>query len=345
LQDFYRFPQIQAIEYSQRRKYKLNRRDKRNRREKKNRKSNKAMLAVLALILCIVVIPVSYVYYQLGRVKTTPIPKGDEDLGIVRDEMKGRNSEVVNIALFGIDRRNESETGRSDSIMILTVDKRHKKIKLSSIMRDTYVNVKDYGKTKINHAYAYGGPQLAIRTINENFKMDITDFVMVDFEGLKGIIDTIGGVSIEVKDYELPGMRKVGIETPGRHNLSGDQALAYSRIRYQGNGDFERTDRQRTVMMEILNKVNSQGKSKFPGTVSKMLPFVETSFSTIDIMSLGTSIFTSGINKMDEQRFPVDGYGRGQLIGGIYYLVIDQEETTNQLHRYIYEDEKPKPKR
>ncbi len=147
-----------------------------------------------------------------------------------------------------------SERGRSDSIIILSIDYVHNKLKLSSVMRDTYVYVEGHGNTKINHAYAYGGPVLAIKTLNSNFDLNIKDFVAVDFEGFKKIIDILGGVEIEIKDYELPTMETVGIYEAGIYNLNGEQALAYSRIRKQGSGDYERTDRQRRVLEALFRK-------------------------------------------------------------------------------------------
>ena len=113
------------------------------------------------------------------------------------------SNEIINIAFFGVDRRAVNEASRSDSIMILSIDEMHKKIKMSSIMRDTYVEIKNHGQTKINHAYAYGGPQLAIRTLNENFNLDIRDYVTVDFFNFEKIIDAIGGVTIDVKQDEI----------------------------------------------------------------------------------------------------------------------------------------------
>lgn len=302
-----------------------------------------------------------YSYYQLSKVSTTIISKNNKDLGIkpvVLEKVKNKKlvegKDIINIAFFGVDRKYKNDPSRSDSIMILTIDELHKKIKMSSVMRDTYVDIKDHGKTKINHAYAYGGPQLAIRTLNENFNLDIKNFVTVDFYSLESIIDQLGGVSINVKSDEVSlinsYMREVAnlekqtfkpVTKIGIQNLDGKQAVAYSRIRYTAGGDYVRTERQRTVLSALLAKVQGAGKLEFPFIVEKLLPYTQTSMSSIDIMKLGTAIFTSGIKTLDQERFPVDSYSTGKTIGGVWYLVTDIKATTMQIHKYIYEDEKP----
>lgn len=135
-------------------------------------------------------------------------------------------------------------------------------------MRDSYVDIEGHGKTKLNHAYAYGGPELAIKTINSNFKLNIRDFVAVDFYGLENIIDTVGGVEIPVRSDEIKyinsymqGTAKVEnkavqeVQNPGLQNLNGMQAVAYARIRYTSGGDYERTERQRTILTAVMNKI------------------------------------------------------------------------------------------
>lgn len=112
------------------------------------------------------------------------------------------SSDIVNIALFGVDQRNNQEQVRSDSVMILSVDKKHNKIKIISLMRDTYVEIEGYGKTKLTHAYYYGGPQLAVKTINQNFGTNITEFATVNFQQMAAIIDAVGGVEIDISEAE-----------------------------------------------------------------------------------------------------------------------------------------------
>jgi len=134
-----------------------------NRKKKRN-------ITIVAVIFAIVLGIFLYGYSYLKDIKTVDITEDDEELGIKPENKENKDKGVINIALFGGDGRTDDDVSRSDAIMILSIDKTHKKVKLASIMRDTYVEVHGHGKTKINHAYAYGGPELAIRTINENFK-------------------------------------------------------------------------------------------------------------------------------------------------------------------------------
>lgn len=339
---------------------KHNRKDK-NRKGKKNGKGKKIALVVGLIFLFILTAGGTYGYLQLNKIKSAKLSKSDADLGIsneTQERLKNENADdVVNIALFGLDAREKNEASRSDSMIIVSVDKKHNKIKMSSLMRDSYVNVPGHGMTKLTHAYAYGGPQLAIKTINSNFALNIKDYASVDFYNLGKIIDSFGGVTIDIKKEEIPVLNmylhdmaaaeKVSIPDvtkSGSQNLSGLQAVAYTRIRYTNGGDFERTERQRTVLTALFNKIQEGGITKYPGFVSALLPYVETSMSKVDIIKLGTTVFTNGIKTLEQQRFPIDGYCNGKTIDGVWYLWTDIPSTTDQIHKYIFEDVKPTPK-
>ncbi|KRU25368.1 cell envelope-related transcriptional attenuator [Clostridium sporogenes] len=316
-------------------------------------KKKKWILSILAVIVLMSVVSALYVYSKLGSVKKVPISKDDKELKIDK-KAESYGDDVVNIAFFGLDRRKKEEPSRSDAVMILSLDKKHKKVKLSSIMRDSYVDIEGHGKTKLNHAYAYGGPELAIKTINSNFKLNIRDFVAVDFYGLENIIDTVGGVEIPVRSDEIKYINSYmqrtakvenktvqEVQNPGLQNLNGMQAVAYARIRYTSGGDYERTERQRTILTAIMNKIKKLGPTEFPKVVSVLLPNVESSLSSTEIMKMGTSAFALGIDNVEQQRFPLDNYCEGKLIEGIYYLLFNEEKTIDQMHKYIFEDIKP----
>ncbi|MHB9941082.1 LytR family transcriptional regulator [Clostridium sporogenes] len=316
-------------------------------------KKSKWILSIITIIVLVGVIGTVYVYSQLGKVKKVPIVKNDKDLKIDK-KVDQYGDDVINIAFFGLDRRKKDEPSRSDAIMIVSLDKRHKKVKVSSIMRDSYVDIEGHGKTKLNHAYAYGGPELAIQTINSTYKLNIRDFVSVDFYGLEKIIDAVGGVEIPVRSDEIKyintymqetakiqGKSVQEVQNPGTQSLDGMQAVAYARIRYTSGGDYERTERQRTVLTAIMNKIKKIGPTEFPGIVSVLLPNVESSLSSTEIMKMGTSVFSLGVDNVEQQRFPLDDYCDGKLIDGVYYLLFDKEKTVDQMHKYIFEDIKP----
>lgn len=325
---------------------------------KKKGKRKKIIISILIIIIAIFSGMGIYSYSLLNKVKTTELPKDNDSLGIKNEvvqqiQQEDPKQDIVNIALFGLDRRSKDEASRSDAIMVASIDKKHKKIKLSSVLRDTYVDVPGFGMTKITHAYAYGGPKLAIKTLNENFNLDIKDYVTVDFFSLEKIIDALGGVTIDVRQEELQYINSYMKETAniekekiptvtqaGKINLNGMQAVAYSRIRYIGN-DFERTERQRKVLTEMLNKIQEAGITKYPSLVSTLLPYVETSISKGDMLSMGASLLASGTKTIEQERFPVDGYWHDSMISGVYYLSADLKATTDQIHKYIYDDVMP----
>ncbi|GIM28290.1 LytR family transcriptional regulator [Clostridium polyendosporum] len=334
---------------------------KRAKHSRKNNKSNKKtkviVLTILFILIFIIGFGAFYTYNLLNKVNKTEISKSNDDLGIdnsVTEQFKDKEDDIINIAFFGVDQMNPGERGRSDSTMVLTIDTKTKKIKMTSIMRDSYVAIEGYGKDKLNHAYAFGGPQLAIKTLNQNYGLNIKDFVAVNFGELSKIIDELGGVDINIKDYEVkmvnayidsvadiikqPGKH---ISQPGLQTLSGVQAVAYTRIRYVGNGDFERTERQRTVLTALFNKIKNAGVANYPSMVNKLLPYVETSLSSINLIKIGTNALSTGVTNLEQERFPLDGYCTGATINGVWYLKFDEEATKEQMQKYIFEDVKP----
>jgi len=313
--------------------------------KKKNKGLKIGLLVVLGLILFIVGFGYAYVHSLLNSTNQDQISKTDEDLGIkvpvvetaaeastyYYDNVTG----ITNIALFGVDAE-MGKNGRSDTIMIVTVDKNTKKIKLTSIVRDSYVNIPDRGMDKINHAYAFGGAQLALKTINSNFNLDIRNYATVNFTTLPKIIDTIGGVKIKVTDAEATQI--AGLSSGGTYNLTGAQALDYSRIRYI-DSDFARSGRQRTVIEAIINKMLNSSVTSYPSILSKVLPMITTNMSSNDILGLATTVVTNGIRTIEQNRFPQDSLASGQTIKGIYYYVFKKDQTTDAMGRYIYLDE------
>ena len=181
------------------------------------------------LIFVLVGATVFYGNYLLNKIDKVEIDK--ENVGIteeVEEKLSQYDDKITNIALFGIDAE-DGGVGRSDSIIIATLDFHNKKLKLTSIMRDSYVDIDGYGTDKINHSYAFGGAELAIKTLNQNFNLNIEDFVAVNFTTMPKIIDKIGGITVDITSEEVSYIQ--GIESAGTYNLTGDQALDYSRIR------------------------------------------------------------------------------------------------------------------
>ena len=304
------------------------------------KKRNKIVLIVIGIIIGVFLISIGGVYIYGRHIynKVEKVEVDKEEVGIteeVEEKLSPYSDSIINIALFGVDSA-DATTGRSDSIIIATIDTTHKKLKLTSIMRDSYVNISGIGNDKINHAYAFGGAQLAIKTLNENFHLNIEDFVAVNFDSLPKIIDMIGGVTVDITNEEVSHIS--GINSAGTYNLTGAQALAYSRIRYATGGDYVRTERQRTILTKMFEKILNINAAQYSTLISQMLPMVQTSLDYSKILELGTEVLKMGVTTLEQERFPLDGYCQGEMINGVYYLTFNKVLTVEQLHNYIFED-------
>ncbi|WP_195244304.1 LCP family protein [Clostridium celatum] len=321
------------------------------------RKEIQITLLILSIVVGIIIIGLTavglYAGGLLNKVEEVKIEK--ENIGIkdeVEEKLKEYEGTIRNIALFGID-ADEGGIGRSDAIIIATLDTEHKKLKITSIMRDSYVDIEGYGKDKINHAYAYGGAELAMNTLNKNFDLNIEDFATVDFSSLPKIIDQLGGIDLNIDSEEMEfingyigdinnvnGTDASQITKPGIHHVNGTQAMAYCRIRYTSGDDYKRTERQREVLSQLFNKIMEMPVIEYPELLSELLPMVKTSLSSGEILELGNEVLKIGTNNIEEERFPIDGYCQGDYIDGVFYLTFDEETTINQMHEYIFEDYK-----
>ena len=280
--------------------------------EPRKRKRKNPWLVVLIVLLCLLLVLGALVgggYWWIHHTVDTNINSSDsytdEELDVTEKddivddivdanpevdpgEVEDKISNVQNIALFGIDQA-EGSVGRSDAMMILSVDKENGKIKMTSLARDSLVPIEGHGEEKLTHAWAYGHTRLALKTINQAFGMNITDYVYINFEEFMDVIDYIGGVRIHVnalelktlnytpdKDKKLPGV--------GEHQLNGRQALLYSRIRT--DSDKNRTSRQREVLIAMYEQVRKQSISKLPEMLKKVLRLCHTNMKSDTIMEL-----------------------------------------------------------
>lgn len=312
-------------------------------------------IVVIFIIVVMLLFSAFYLVYNkyLGDINSVKITEDDDELNISSELNNIKN--ITNIALFGIDTREKNYDGsRADTLMIATVDKKHNKLKLTSIMRDTYVSIPENKNDKINHSYAYGGPELTIKTINQNFDMNIKDYVTVNFTALEKIVEVVDGVEINVKSNEvdhlngildeldeLAGNKTKQIKSSGLQNLTGRQALAYCRIRYTGNGDYERTERQRAVLEKVVAKVlSNKSLPQALSLIEAISPYIETSLSKREMVGLATSVFTSGIREMEDTRLPLDDYSKTGTWDGVFYLKFNTlSDNVIHLHKFIYEDE------
>ncbi|MGN0614025.1 MAG: LCP family protein, partial [Porcipelethomonas sp.] len=246
------------------------------------------------------------------------------------------SSDVRNILLIGSDSRGE-DTGRSDSMILLSLNSSTDKINMVSLMRDTYVQVPGYGGCKLNAAYAYGGPELLMDTIEENFYIEVDDYISVNFLSFAGIVDAVGGVEVEVNADEAAAINvlldsKEGVslfgepepsdylDGAGTYELNGKQALCYARLRKVGNADFERTERQRTVLTGILKNL---GPSSIFSVIGEAIPNVSTNMSKLDMYLLSLRLpFLLGYD-IEQLRIPAENTYWDSMIDGQDVLEID----------------------
>lgn len=318
-----------------------------SKKKTKKRKGHKLRNALIVLICVLTAVAAGfygYVYKTLSGIERTPLDQ--TDLGITTSEY----DDIQNIALFGIDSRQDNLTGRSDAIVLLTIDKKHKKLKLTSIARDTYVSIEGHSKDKLTHAYAYGKSQLAVKTLNQNFDLEIEDYVTVNFFGLARVIDYIGGVTVDVDEKEknelnnniFPEMRYLGVECPnltsaGEQLLNGGQAVCYARIRHT-DSDIMRGNRQKEVLMAMFAKVKQMNPLKLPKVAEMVAKECETSLSTNDIIGLGTWALTFS-PEFEQISIPNDNVpSSGKMISGVWYYVYDLDTAKKEIRDFIYEE-------
>lgn len=246
---------------------------------------------------------------------------------------------VSNILLLGVDGSADSSS-RSDSMILVSVDFAHGKIKLTSFLRDSWVEIPSKDKNaKLNAAYAYGGPQLVVDTIEYNFGVNIDHYVMVDFNMFTEIIDCLGGIDIEVTEKESKFINKTTRHTVDYGesvHLDGAEALVYCRIR-KLDSDYMRTYRQRKVITALINQAKDAGISKLITTMQEVFPLIETDMSAAEITGLaykaGFSIVAFDI---EQNRVPTDDQMYPDTINGQWVEVLDIDAASEYLQDYIY---------
>lgn len=324
---------------------------RKKRKHKRKKKKLTTVITVICILLSVVIVLAGcgyfYAYSIIDKIERVPL---DTEIPIELNITTSKYASVKNIALLGIDSRKDNDSGRSDAVLVLTIDKKNNKIKLTSIARDSYVQIDGKGQDKLTHAYAYGKSTLAVKTLNKNFDLEITDYVTVNFFELSRIIDYIGGVNIDVnkkeKDhlnsYIFPLLRKQtslkcdDITKTGKQRLDGTQALCYARIR-KIDGDIERGNRQKEVLEAMFEKVKDTSVSKLPTVAEMVLSECTTSLSTDDIMDMGLWALTSQPTIENISIPSKDMNAKGQIIRGGWYYVYDIDKAKEEMSKFILE--------
>jgi len=266
---------------------------------------------------------------------------GDLIAGLFGNSRLASQEGVINILLVGQDAREEVEGSRSDSMMLVSVNKDTDQVRIVSLMRDMYVSIPGHEDNRINASYSLGGVDLLRKTVEKNFGVRIDGNVQIDFESFKTVVDAIGGVEIELSQEEADYLNLAYWQngwtlTEGVQTLDGDQALAYSRIRQVGNSDFERTERQRTVLMTAFRKVKAQGKLKMLKLAKDIYPMLDTDIELKDMVNLGLTALSLKEDSITTYRLPVDGGYKNETIRDMAVLVPDLEMNRNYLLELLF---------
>ena len=346
-------------------------------KRRKNRRGHTVLKCILGVFCALLIVFGSGLIYiathLLDDLTTTNITKDPTALGI--DPSVTMDDSIKNIALFGLDQRSaySEDSTRSDVIMVLTVDNKHKKLKITSILRDSYVSIEgensngehvDY-MDKINAAYAEGGYELAIRTLNRNFGLNIMDYVTIDFTDTAAIVDAFGGVEISLtaeEKWEInQNLWNLSQETEGLIKdsdfladangevvdlagaeysdsvelLNGNQAVAYGRIRNIGY-DYQRVERQQIVFKALMNRVTQLSFGEYPSLISQLMPYCETSLDLTDAIGMTpilTSDFTIETISVPDVDYELDLTDDGS------YLYYDVEQAGHRIDSFINEED------
>lgn len=309
---------------------------------KKNKKSRKG-LKIFGIILLIIILIIAgviaggawYVGDKLGKIDYDNELKADDIE--VNSGIEEKLSKYRNIALFGLDSRTNSlDDSRSDCIMIVSINEETKEVKLISVYRDTYLQLTNRSLDKITHAYAYGGAKLALSTLNTNLDLDIKEYVTVNFETLKTVVDAVGGIKMTVTSAEANSIPN--ISSAGTYNLNGEQALAYARIR-KIDTDYKRTERMRDVLTAVFNKVKKMDVGTINSLMDTVLPHVRTNISSGEILSLIPDAVSYNIGESIGWPYVVKAYTTPTWYGAPVTL----ESNVKQLHKDIFNDENYEP--
>lgn len=301
------------------------------------------LLAILAILIIMGAVGVWFVNNKLSKVNYEGIP---EEKIEVNEGVDLQQKGYRNIAIFGVDSRADTyDDTRSDCIIIASINQETNDVKLVSVYRDSYLNIDGYGLDKVTHAFAYGGAQLSINTLNKNLDLDIKEYVAVNFEAVVDIINQIGGVEITIEDAELKyinsyidgvdkqeGTSTAHITKAGKQNLNGVQALAYSRIRYTAGGDYKRTERMRDVIIATLNKAKTLSVTQMNSILDIALPEISTNIKSSEIETLIPKVATYNIDTSIGWPYEV----KGITLDRWYGVPVTLESNVVKLHQEVF---------
>ena len=325
-----------------------------------------ALIVLLSIVLTILLAIAMVGNYYLGRlnhfenpVPNASIPKMSDEFDtatqegietmetvdasdVVFETVDVLEGDVINIMLVGQDRRPGEDRSRSDSMILVTLNKQKNTIQLTSFMRDLYVQIPGYLDNRLNVAYRYGDVTLMNEAFLVNFGLEIDGNVMVDFDEFTEIIEVIGGVTLEISSAEAEYMNKRSDNTfqAGVNYMNAKDALTFTRMRYAAGGDYGRTDRQRRVLMALAESMRHTDVWTMLELFDRILPHISTNLDNVQIVQCikdGAAILTSG-GQIQTYRIPQDDAHYQASIRGMAVLVPDLEMCREDLQEFIYSE-------
>ncbi len=336
-----------------------------NREETKIIKASgiKVVLLVLLIFLLMVVLTTFVVLRELNKIRRIDTVSEDmvppaeivwepdegltaEDDTLKPDEIDFRTEKVetvhenhvINLLLIGQDARPGERRARSDSMIVCSINKEKKTITLCSLMRDMLVPIPGYGYSRINHSYAWGGMTLLDQVLTEDFGLLIDGNIEVNFDGFIAVMDRIGPLEIELKDYELWYMNSgtTWALKEGKNMLNGEQLLRYARMRYAGKADWERTDRQRYVLSVAFNKMKDLSITELMKLADTLVPYLSTDLTNSEILEYIYLVASNRMTIGETYRFPLEGTYSAEIVYGMDVLVPNLETNSQKLQEYLY---------
>ena len=314
---------------------------------KKKNKGIKIFGIILLVILAIFVLSAGFGWWFLNNKLAQVNYEGlSEEQIEVNEGVNLKKEGYRNIAIFGVDSRADTyDDTRSDCIIIASLNEKTKDVKLISVYRDSYLNIDGHGLDKVTHAFAFGGAELAINTLNKNLDLDIKEFVAVNFGAVVDIINEVGGVEITIENEELKyinsyidgidkqeGTKTAHINTAGKQTLNGVQALAYSRIRYTSGGDYKRTERMRDVLTATFNKAKKLSVTQLNHALDTLLPEVSTNINPKEIKALIPDALNYNIGTSIGWPYEV----KGITLDRWYGVPVTLESNVKKLHQEVF---------
>lgn len=307
---------------------------------------------LIGLIVTICLSGFGYVYFKLNKMYVKDeAAKSTEEQGTM---VEG----ITNILLVGTDGEYIEKWNRSDSMMVVTIDSKNKDIRISSIARDTYVDIPGYSTEKLTHAYAYEGIDLLKEVFKVNFNLNIDKYIAVNFVSFMDIMDELGGVEVNVEEKDIKEINKYidacygyyknkdekdkeYITKSGVQRLNGYQALAFSRIRYTDSA-FARDNRHREVAESVYKEFAQKGVETYKKCAEIILNNTKTNISPIEMMNLAYTVLKINDKDIDQFQFPLEEYRNGHIINKQkgWVLEWDKEPNLEAWHKFIFGENK-----